>query len=216
MAILDFIYNRHSVRKYNDTEIASEDILEIIKAATQAPSGCNMQNWHFVVLRNKDKISQLVELIEKENDNFSKTSKDLLLKEKFNKFLRFQTVFKSAPVVILAYFGPYNGIDHDMIMKLFKEKNAPKEEIDYYLQTAPGIQNVSAAMENLVLAASAMGYGTCWATSQNFALKKIESFINLQKEGYRLMAITPLGKPESYEQKSPPRKPIDDVVTFID
>ena len=216
MAKLDFIYNRHSVRKYTNTEIATEDILEIIKAATQAPSGCNMQNWHFVVLRNKNKIAQLAELIEKENDIFSRNSKDLVLKEKFNKFLKFQTVFKSSPVVILAYFGTYAGVDYDLIMKLFKENNASKEDINYYLETAPGIQNVSAAMENLVLAASTMGYGTCWATGQNFALKKIESFIDLQKEGYRLMALTPFGVPESSEQKSPPRKPLDDVVTFID
>jgi nitroreductase len=213
---LDFIFERHSVRKYKDTDVPIEDITEILRAATFAPSGCNMQNWHFVVLRNKNIIEQLVKIIEEENEQFVKNSKDEVLKDKFRKFLKFQTVFKSAPVVIFLYSGEYTGLDHTLIMSLFKENSVSKGEITHYLNTAPAIQNASAAMENLILAATALGYGTCWATSQNFALKRIESFINLKKEGYSLIAITPLGIPEMAEQKSPPRKPVEEVATFID
>jgi nitroreductase len=213
---LDFIYKRHSVRKYKDVDIPVEDIAEILKAATFAPSGCNMQNWYFVVLRNKKIIAELAKIIEDENEQFVKNSKDEVLKDKFRKFLKFQTVFKSAPVVIFLYSGEYNGLDYTLTMSLFKENNVSREEITYYLNTAPAIQNASAAMENLILAATALGYGTCWTTSQNFAIKKIESFINLKKEGYKLIAITSLGVPEMAEQKSPPRKTLEEVATFID
>lgn len=213
---LDFIYKRHSVRQYKDTDLPLEDIIEILKAATFAPSGCNMQNWHFVVLRNKKKIQELVKIIEEENEKFVKNSKDEVLKDKFKKFLKFQTVFKSAPIVIFLYYGEYTGLDYTLTKSLFKENNTSKEEVTHYLNTAPAIQNASAAMENLTLAAAALGYGTCWATSQNFAIKRIESFINLKKEGYNLMAITPLGIPYILEQKSPPRKTLEEVSTFFD
>ncbi|MBW4872488.1 MAG: nitroreductase family protein, partial [Paeniclostridium sp.] len=39
---LDFIYNRVSVRKYKNEAIPKEDIVEILKAGTYAPSGKNL------------------------------------------------------------------------------------------------------------------------------------------------------------------------------
>ena len=38
MVNLDLIHNRKSVRKFKSTEIPREDILELIKAGTEAPS----------------------------------------------------------------------------------------------------------------------------------------------------------------------------------
>ena len=38
---LDFIYNRKSIRKFKDDKLPKEDILEMIKAATYAPSPKN-------------------------------------------------------------------------------------------------------------------------------------------------------------------------------
>ena len=53
MANLDFIYQRKSVRQFKDTKIPKNDILELLKAATYAPSPKHQQNWHFVILQNK-------------------------------------------------------------------------------------------------------------------------------------------------------------------
>ena len=60
MSNLDFIYKRHSVRKFSNKKVPLEDIKEIIKAATYAPSGKNLQNWHFVVVNNKNKINDMI------------------------------------------------------------------------------------------------------------------------------------------------------------
>ena len=79
----------------------------------------------------------------------------------------------------------------------------------------PGIQNVSAAMENMLLAAAALGYGSCWMTGPTFAAKEISACVGFAKEGYQLLAITPLGLPAT-SSGSPPRKALEEVVTFID
>ncbi len=50
MANLDLIYNRKSIRKFKDEIVQKEDIVEIVKAGTQAPSAKHQQNWHFIVL----------------------------------------------------------------------------------------------------------------------------------------------------------------------
>lgn len=209
---LDFIYKRHSVRKFKNIDVPLNDIREIIKAATYAPSGKNLQNWHFVVVRNREKIDSMVNVIEKKAYEIVESVNDEELKKGFLRYLKYATVFKNAPVTILIFAGPYptTGLD------VFKAKGATDEEIENLLRPTPGIQNIGAAVENLMLAAANMGYGTCWMTSPNFAGKEISNFIGFMKEGYYLAAITPLGIPEESELTSPPRKPVDEVMTIIE
>lgn len=97
---------------------------------------------------------------------------------------------------------------------MLKEGSISEEEADIYSRFAPGVQNVSAAMENLLLAAAALGYGGCWMTGPMYAAEEISEVIGFKKEGYFLVTMTPLGKPAS-SGKNPPRKPLEEVVTFL-
>lgn len=209
---LDFIYKRHSVRKFKNQSVPLEDIKEIIKAAAYAPSGKNLQNWHFVIVRSKEKIEQMASLIEKKAYQMAAFLNEQELKKRFLKSLHYATLFKNAPVTILIYAGPYPITGE----KVLKAIGAPEEEINQLLQSAPGIQNIGAAIENLLLAAANMGYGTCWMTSPNFAGKELSELIGFKKEGYYLAAITPLGIPEESELTSPPRKPLEEIMTILD
>ncbi len=209
---LDFIYRRHSIRKFMDKDIPLEDIKEIIKAATYAPSGKNLQNWHFIIVNNKEKIDNLVSIVEEKNKELAGYVKDEDKANSFRKYVKYHTVFRNAPTVILLYAGPYpiTGLE------FLQAKKGSEEEVNNFLKTSPGIQNIGAAMENLLLAAAAMGYGGCWMTGPNYACKEIEEYIGFEKEGYYLAAITPLGIPEKSELKSPARKPLEEVMTIIE
>ncbi len=208
---LAFIYQRHSVRKFTDEPVKDADLQEIIKAATYAPSGKNKQNWHFVVVKGQDKITRLAEIVAAKNEALT-----AYLPEEAAKALRgmaaYHTVFKKAPMVVLAYAGPYQSIGDDLqdagIM-------AP-EEVAEYQQTHAGIQNVAAAMENLLLAAAGLGYGTCWMTGPTYAAKEITEFIGFSKPGYRLVAMTPLGVPAPGNYANPARKPVEEVLTIVE
>ncbi|QZY53748.1 nitroreductase family protein [Crassaminicella profunda] len=212
MSNLDFIYKRHSVRKFKEENVPVEDIKQIIEAATYAPSGKNVQNWHFVVITNKEKIEEIAKIVEKKNADLANSLANEDMKKRFTKFLRFSTVFRKAPVLVLVYtetsYKP-TGLD------VLKEIGASTDTLHDLLRTNPAIQNIGATMENLMLAATNMGYGTCWMTSSNYAAKEIEEFIGLDKEEYFLAAMTPIGVPDG-ELKSPPRKPVEDVLTIIE
>jgi len=71
-------------------------------------------------------------------------------------------------------------------------------------------------MENLQLASAQMGYGTCWMTGPLYAKEEITEYIGFQKDGYFLAAMTPIGVPVDGDIKSPPRKPVGDVLTIIE
>ena len=75
MANLDFIYNRKSVRQFKDTPVPKEDIIELLKAGTYAPSPKHQQNWHFVVLQNRDILK--VMKIQANLQRMKKTLKDI-------------------------------------------------------------------------------------------------------------------------------------------
>jgi len=211
MENLDFIYNRHSVRKFKDDLIPMIDIEEIIKAALHAPSGKNVQNWHFVIIRNKEKINELVKVVEDKNLEIASKIIDEKIKETFTKSQRYHTAFRNAPCLILVYVGEYTptGLEE---LKVINEDLSVIEELH---NTAPGVQGAAAAMENLILAATSLGYGTCWMTGPNYATKEIGEFINFKKEGYSLMALTPIGVPLEKENKSPKRKSVEEVITVI-
>lgn len=59
MELLEGIYTRRSVRSYTDQAPSGEQILEIVKAGSWAPSGLNNQPWRFVVVRNRETLGQL-------------------------------------------------------------------------------------------------------------------------------------------------------------
>ncbi len=59
---LDSVFlSRHSFREYQDKDISHEIISEILDAAKYAPSAGNMQNWNFIVIRDKKKMTKLAE-----------------------------------------------------------------------------------------------------------------------------------------------------------
>lgn len=55
------IFNRVSIRKYEDKVVDKDKIEKILRAAMAAPSAGNQQPWEFYVVTDKDKIKALSE-----------------------------------------------------------------------------------------------------------------------------------------------------------
>lgn len=212
MANLEFIYNRKSIRQFKDEEVKREDIIEIIKAGTYAPSPKHQQNWNFVVLQNKQMINDLAKIVKDSHENIGSLAKNEKDYKQHMSVLNYYTSFKNAPVVIIVYARPYKMIEE----KILKENNASNEVLENLVSPQSGAQAVGAAVENMLLAATEMGYGTCYMTGPTHAKLEIEELIGFDKEGYQLMCMVSLGVPEENTPSQPPRKPLESVVTFID
>lgn len=212
MANLDFIYKRKSVREFKDTVVPKEDILELLKAATYAPSPKHQQNWHFVVLQNKDVINEMAEIVRKSHENIGQLAKDEKDFKRHMSVINYYTCFKDAPVVVLVYSCEYKMIEY----KILKQNNAPQEVLDVLVSPQSAAQGIGASVENFLLAASEMGYATCYMTGPTHAKSEIEKLIGFEKQGYELMSMISLGVAKDDTPAQPPRKPLEDVVTFID
>lgn len=53
------IFERRSVRKYTDRPVTPEEEEKLLRAAMQAPSAGNEQPWHFIVVRNRETLTEI-------------------------------------------------------------------------------------------------------------------------------------------------------------
>ena len=59
MDLLEGIYTRRSIRQFTEQPVAREQLLEIIKSGTWAPSGQNNQPWRFVIVQGPEVKNEL-------------------------------------------------------------------------------------------------------------------------------------------------------------
>ncbi|MFX1296962.1 MAG: nitroreductase family protein [Promethearchaeota archaeon] len=79
-SILEIIKSRRSTRRFKPDLVPNEDITAVLEAARWAPSGENSQPWKFIIIKNKETMEKIV---------------DLLPYKKFQKFLM------NGPVLII-------------------------------------------------------------------------------------------------------------------
>jgi nitroreductase len=219
MELNKIIETRQSIRKYKDIDIPEEDIKEIIAAAAKAPSGKNIQNWHFIAIKNQDLKVKIADAIGNKNEEIAGRM-DKIDEEQGNRFRKFYKHFTrffiNAPVLTVVYSKVYTPSGYNELKMVGAEEEELWDLIDY---RSPGMQSLGAAMENFTLKAIDMGYGTCWLTSGNYAAKEIEALlkeeVGFEKEGYFMACMIAMGVPEE-DQKSPRKKEFDDIYTYVE
>ncbi len=66
----DLMKRRRTVRDYRDRQVPADVIQACLATATTAPSGANLQPWHFVVIADPDKKKRIREAAEAEEQAF--------------------------------------------------------------------------------------------------------------------------------------------------
>ncbi len=61
MTFLELVHKRSSIRKYKTLTVNKDLILRALEAARLAPSACNSQPWHFVIVDNPVQVQGLAE-----------------------------------------------------------------------------------------------------------------------------------------------------------
>ena len=209
-ALLNIIASRRSVRKLKTTQIQESDIRTLVWAATMAPSGANMQPWKFIVIRNKQLEAKLANLVLKKTRKLEKSN---IISANVASRTRDSNFFGRAPVLI-AVLVKYSQARNGFLAKIGK---AMKVNIGEAIVPDAGlveIQSTAAAIENLLLAAHAMGYGACWLRIPSWSKDDLEHALNVKKP-WHLLAFIPLGLPDE-TPNFPGRKSVDEVKESIE
>jgi len=142
MDVFTAIRQRRSCRSFLSTPITDETLGRILEAAVWAPSPMNAQPWEFIVITNQ-------ETKEKIHSEAEERRKFLLEKSGWKWLGRYQVDFILSAPVIIAMVG-----------------NPEKTGADRFLEGGGmGYQHAcSAAIQNMLLAAHALGLGSLWFT----------------------------------------------------
>jgi nitroreductase len=179
------ICSRQSIRDYTQSEIDEETFLALLQAASRAPSAGNAQPWCFYVVRSRETIEEMKRIV-------VEATKDLGWERKHNDFF-------NAPYVICVCADTNRRFYHGDLDSGFDN---------------PDFCSVAAAVQNLLLAAHALGIGTCWLRPGERFRGAIEGLLQIRSH-HRILASVSLGYYERRPEMTA-RRPLQEIVKFID
>lgn len=115
MDAIEALLTRRAVREFTPEPVTEEQLHTILNAAMHAPSACNQQPWHFIVVDQRETLDAIAGVHP------------------------YAQMLLQAPLAVIVC-------------------------ADVTLETCPGhwVSDCSAAMENLLVAARAVGLGSVW------------------------------------------------------
>lgn len=211
MDFFEVVRQRRSIRRFAANPVKEEDLRLMLEAARLAPSAGNVQPWRFILIRDVELKEKLKDVVEASFAGQVEAAGEKL-KEKLKQLHFYTTFFAQAPVVIAVAthpLPPEPPIVHLKRSRTFWRLHNSKFR-GYY---NPGLQSVGAAIAHLLLAATDLGYGGCWATLPlDFARQELEVLLEI-KSPWFLVALVAVGVPA--EAPPPrPRKPLEEIVSF--
>jgi len=182
MELMEAIKGRRSIRKYTSRAVDDKTLNTILEAARQAPSWHNSQCWRFVVVRDSQLRNKLA---------------DTGIAVATGKPNRGAEAMRITPIAIVAC------AEMRKAGYSIKEPKGPvTDKGDWYMY------DVALAMQNLTLAAHALGLGT--VNTGAFDAIKVAEILGVP-EGYAVVAMTPLGYPDE-SPEARPRKEMAEIV----
>lgn len=203
---------RRSIRKYTEEDVPVCEIIDCLKTAVTAPSGCNSQCWKFVVIHNKTVLEEASKILCKKQkevlDSLSMTYDETYLEAR-NKMLTF---FTKAPVCVAVFMTKLDYYDKRLEAAFFANGYTYKELMETYGN--PDILSIGAAVQNFLLAVHEKGYGTCWMNDPVIAREELSALFGMT-DGEVLMSLIPVGV-SAYNPRAKKYKPMDDVVKVME
>jgi len=156
--LLEVIYRRRSVRKYEKKPIPEEILKAILEAGRLAPTAKNLQPWHFIVVRDPEIKRKLI-------------------------FTDWNNFIEEASVVIVGC-----------------------GEMDKKW----AVVDVAIALQNMVIAAEALGLGSCWIGA--FEEEEVKRALGVP-DHLKVVAMITIGYPAE-RPEPPPKKKLEEIVQF--
>jgi len=206
MDLFDAIKGRMSIRRFKQTPVPDGDIRKILDAARLAPSANNTQPWSFLVIRDRETLNKMAQAVRDMVEKMISHAEDEKQAQRLAAYKgTYYTFFEKAPVVIAVFMEGYDaGTD-----RLLARMGYSAEDITR-LRPVPGLQSVAAAIEHMLLATHALGYGSCWMTGPLVAQEAFEKLLGYGREKY-IAALLPVGVPDE-DPPARPRKQLHEIM----
>lgn len=198
MDFSELVYARRTVRRFTPEPVRQATLEKILRAGLAAPSPNNSTPWTISVITSGEVIQQMRQAV---NSKLDLMFPDITADDKavLEKVKLFSSIFANAPVVLAIFSKPYKA----PIFEILDNANISPDQINQW-RRFPDLQATGALVQNMLLAATEEGLGSCWISGALVARNEIEAI--LKAKDMHLETLVALG-----HQDSPPhpKEPLD-------
>ncbi len=205
--VLEAIRSRRSIRRYKEEPVPDEVVRSVVDAARTAPAAGARDLRRFRAIRSRETLSRMREAVERKIASVRERITSPKAQKGYDAYTSTFTHFAAAPVVVAVIARPYDSIYTRILDRYIAADEQPRQWL-----VEPASMSAAAAVENMLLAAHALGYGGCFMTGPMIAQEEIESVLGVE-EPWHVVALVPLGRPEGSPRPGE-RIGLDEVLSF--
>ena len=188
---LGAIRHRRAVRAYTDRPVSDADLDRLLRLALLAPTGHGAQSWSLVVVREPERRAALA---------------DLVLRGAAEYFESFRPRAEGATDAEHAAgardyaeqaLGSYRQVPVWICAVIVPRFHYPEEEVKERIERFSDVTSLAFALENLFVAARAIGMGTTPTNFHFFFEREYRELLGLSPE-VGIHYLTPLGYPPEF------------------
>jgi len=191
MEALQAIRHRRAVRRYTDQPVSEGDLATVLRLALLAPTGHGAQSWGLIVVRDPDRRAALT---------------DLILRGAIEYFQAFRRPVEGvtqeehaawAAVYAEEALGSYRDVPVWICAVTVPRFSHPDDPMMEHIERFSDASSVAFALENLFIAARALGLGTTPTNFHFFFEDEYRALLGLP-EDVGVHYLTPLGHPPEF------------------
>jgi nitroreductase len=188
MEPMELMLSQRACRAYAPDPVPLSDLEQMLRAATHAPSAENTQPWVFVAVTDPEVLTAVNEVTAALWLDVARGyAEQTLVPKMFAEADHFMTNgYGGAPALVVAAGDGRAGIPASQLAS-----------------------SIYPALQNLLLAAAALGYGSAMTTLATYNTDGLAAAVGLP-EGIRPFAVVPIGRP-AHPLGPPRRRPVAEV-----
>jgi F420 biosynthesis protein FbiB-like protein len=186
-ALLDALYTRRSIRRYQDRPVPRALVEQALNAAIWAPSAHNRQPWRFAVVdtpENKERLARAMGDRLRADLTADGVPVDVIERDAARSYAR----ITAAPVAVVLCLSMVD-------MDSYPDERRSRNEF------LMAVQSVALAGQNFLLAAHAAGLGACWMCAPLFVPAVVCAALDLPDD-WQPQALLTLGFPAEQREKT--------------
>lgn len=210
MQFAELVEKRVSVRRFKPDPVAPAHVREMVRLAGLAPSPNNQQPWRFIAVTRKPLLRAMADAVRARLHELlvGQASEDA--RRAAQRVEWFSTFFADAPLVVAVTRQPYESV----IARALAGSSLSAADINA-MRGYPDVQSIGAAVEHLLLAATDLGYGSCWLSGPLIAREALESLLGIEAPK-QLAALIAIGVPDTTHGPEHDRLPVEDLLRVVD
>ncbi len=213
MGVFQAMHEARALRRLKPDPVPDEAIAKIIDAGVRAPTGSNLQNWRFIVVKDAEVRRKIAEIYRASMEIAGRAYANRkppahMAGERQQKMMSAAMYlaehFAEVPVLILAWLQLTPDVEQPKL---------PPDHMPVFLRLMGG--SIFPAVQNMIVACRALGLGTVLTTVLAYREEEMRKLLGAPAD-MRLFAALPIGYPmEGYGHGPVKRLPLREV-TFLD